>query len=127
VIDHIGLRTTQFLASKNFFTLALAPLGIAPAVEYPGGTGFARDGATEFWLGESKLAPSSMHIAFKAQSRDAVDAFYFAAIAAGGTDNGFPGVRPEFHENYYAAFIIDPDGNNVEAVFQRARAHSGHL
>lgn len=72
MIDHIGLRTTQFLASKNFFTLALAPLGIAPAVEYPGGTGFARDSATEFWLGESKLAPSNMHIAFKAQSRDAV-------------------------------------------------------
>lgn len=124
MIDHIGLHTAQFEASKAFFIRALAPLGITPAVEFPGGTEFTRGDATAFWLGESKLAPSSVHVAFQAQSRDAVDAFYAAAIAAGATDNGPPGVRADYHANYDTAFVIDLDGNNVEAVCHHARAQT---
>lgn len=120
MFDHIGLRTAKFESSKQFFISALAPLGIAPVVEYPGGVGFARDGAPAFWLGESALAPSSMHLALQAPSRSAVDAFYVAALAAGGSDNGAPGLRADYHANYYAAFVIDQDGNNVEAVCHQA-------
>lgn len=120
MIDHIGLRTARFESSKQLFVAALAPLGIVPTVEYTGGVGFARDGAPTFWLGESTLAPSSMHIAFQAPSRAAVDAFYAAALANGATDNGGPGIRADYHAKYYAAFVIDQDGNNVEAVCQQA-------
>jgi catechol 2,3-dioxygenase-like lactoylglutathione lyase family enzyme len=120
MIDHIGLRTAQFEASKQFFISALAPLGIAPKVEYRGGVGFARGDAPTFWLVESTLAPSSMHLALQAPNRAAVDAFYVAAMAAGATDNGGPGIRADYHANYYAAFVIDPEGNNVEAVCHHA-------
>jgi catechol 2,3-dioxygenase-like lactoylglutathione lyase family enzyme len=116
VIDHIGLRTARFESSKQFFISVLAPLGVTPTVEYSGGVGFARGDAPTFWLGESSLAPSSMHVAFQAPSRAAVDAFYAAALAAGATDNGGPGIRADYHANYYAAFVIGLDGNNVEAV-----------
>lgn len=120
MIDQIGLRTARFESSKQFFISALAPLGITPKVEYPGGVGFARDGSPTFWLGESALAASSMHLAFQAPNRTAVDAFYVAAIAAGAVDNGCPGLRVEYHPNYYAAFVIDQDGNNIEAVCHQA-------
>lgn len=120
MIDHIGLRTAQFEGSKRFFIAALAPLGITPTVEYPGGLGFARGEVPTFWLAESAQAPSSMHVAFRAVSREAVDAFYVAALAAGAIDNGGPGIRSDYHANYYAAFVIDPDGNNVEAVCHQA-------
>lgn len=83
MIDHIGLRTAQFEHRKKFFIAALAPLGITPAAEYPGSVGFARGGSPAFWLSESAHAPSSMHIAFQALRREAVDAFYAAALAAG--------------------------------------------
>lgn len=120
MIDHTGLRTARFETSKQFFISSLAPLGIVPTVEYPGGIGFARDGAPTFWLGDNALAPSSIHVAFQAPSRAVVDAFYAAALAAGGTDHGAPGIRADYHANYYAAFVIDPDGNNVEAVCHQA-------
>lgn len=120
MINHIGLRTARFEGSKQFFISALAPLGITPKVKYPGGVGFARDGAPMFWLGESASAPSSMHVAFQAHSRAAVDAFYDLALAAGATDNRGPGLRADYHANYYAAIVIDQDGNNVEAVCHQA-------
>jgi len=120
MIDHIGLRTARFKDSKQFFMAALAPLGIVAAAEYPSSVGFARDGTIKFWLGASTSQPSSMHLAFQAPSRAAVDAFHAAAIVAGAIDNGAPGLRVDYHEHYYAAFVIDQDGNNVEAVCHQA-------
>lgn len=116
MFDHIGLRTAHIDPLKAFYTRALQPLGIAVVTEYPGGAGFGRDGQPAFWLGESDKSPSSVHLAFSANSRAAVDAFHQAALAAGATDNGAPGVRADYHPDYYGAFVIDPDGNNVEAV-----------
>lgn len=120
MFDHIGLRTASFEQSKQFFTAVLAQLGIKPVVEFPGGVGFAADGNPQFWLGESSGGTSSVHIAFQAQSRADVDSFYAAAIAAGAKDNGAPGTRADYHPDYYAAFVIDLDGNNVEAVCHHA-------
>lgn len=116
MLDHIGLRTAAFEKSKKFFVAALAPLGLLPKVEYAGGVGFAKHGSPTFWLAESPLAPSSVHLAFTAPNRAAVDSFYEAAIAAGGRDNGKPGLRIDYHPSYYAAYVIDEDGNNIEAV-----------
>ncbi|QBK05915.1 VOC family protein [Hylemonella gracilis] len=120
MIDHIGLRTAQFERSKTFYTHALAPLGITPQVEYPGGVGYGRAGVPMFWIGQSEQAPSSMHLALTAPDPAAVRAFYQAALAAGASDNGAPGLRPDYHARYYAAFVIDPDGNNIEAVCHAA-------
>ncbi len=116
IIDHIGLSASDYEASKEFFSKALAPLGITLVGEFEGAGGFGRDGKPEFWLGVGNLAPSPMHIAFSTESREQVDAFYKAALEAGGKDNGAPGVREIYHPNYYGAFVLDPDGNNIEAV-----------
>ena len=97
MIGHIGLRTARFESSKQFFISVLAPLGVTPTVEYPGGVDFARGNAPTFWLGESSLALSSMHVAFQASSRATVEAFYTAALAAGATVNGSPGIRADYH------------------------------
>jgi catechol 2,3-dioxygenase-like lactoylglutathione lyase family enzyme len=120
VFDHIALRTADIERLKAFYISALQPLGISVATEFPGGAGFARDGQTAFWLGQSDTAPSSLHLAFAAASRAEVDAFYRAALQAGAKDNGAPGLRTEYHAAYYGAFVLDPDGNNVEAVCHRA-------
>lgn len=119
MFDHIGLRTADLERLQRFYAAALEPLGIAVAAEYPGGTGLGRDGQPQLWLGESAQAPSSLHLAFEAESRAQVDAFHRAALAAGATDNGGPGLRTDYHNDYYAAFVLDPDGNNVEAVCHR--------
>lgn len=115
IIDHIGLNVSDFDRAKTFYSAALQPIGIRVVKEYPNAAGFGRD-SPDFWIaaGEPKTTP--MHFAFKANTRADVDAFYSAAIAAGGKDNGPPGIRPQYHPNYYGAFVFDPDGHNIEAV-----------
>ncbi len=120
-LDHIGIKVVDFKAAKAFYEKALAPLGIAPIMvmeeEYFSGAGFGRDGKPDFWVSTGESATSPIHIAFAARSSHEVDAFYAAARTAGATDNGPPGIRKDYHPSYYAAFVFDPDGHNVEAVF----------
>ena len=116
IIDHLGIAVSNYAASKQFYSLCLAPLEISLVMEVQGWGGFGRDGKPDLWFGESDQAHSPMHIAFAAKSRAQVDQFYQAALAAGASDNGAPGLRPEYHENYYGAFVFDPDGHNIEAV-----------
>lgn len=122
MIDHLGLGVSDLAASKRFFVAALAPLGIAVAMEGEHGVGLGKNGKPLLWLAPAGAASGRMHIAFTAGKRADVDAFYKAALAAGGKDNGAPGLRPNYHPNYYGAFVIGPDGHNVEAVCHRAEA-----
>jgi catechol 2,3-dioxygenase-like lactoylglutathione lyase family enzyme len=116
VIDHVGLEVSDYGRSKDFYAAALAPLGFELTVEFEGRVGgFAESGKPWFWIREGEPA-AGIHIAFIARDTDTVDAFYAAAVAAGGEDNGPPGLREHYHPTYYAAFVHDPDGNNVEAV-----------
>ena len=116
IIDHIGFSVSDFEKSNEFYSKALAPLGIDKIVELEGASGFGKNGKAEFWLGEGNLPQSTLHVAFAADNRKQVDEFYEAAMASGGKDNGSPGIREQYHPNYYGAFVIDPDGNNIEAV-----------
>lgn len=123
MIDHVGYSVSDLVRSRAFYEKALAPLGIKVVMEVTpemtGGDdahlGFGID-HPDFWIGTGKKAETGVHLAFRANSRNEVDAFYAAAMAAGGTDNGKPGLRPHYHEHYYGAFVRDPDGNNIEAV-----------
>ena len=113
MIDHIGINASDFEKSKGFYTAALAPLGLTVMQDF--GTVIGMGGEYPFlWL--SSGDPGHAHVALRAESRKQVDEFYAAALKAGGKDNGKPGVRTEYSENYYAAFIHDPDGHNIEAV-----------
>ncbi len=116
IIDHVGLAVGDYQKSKEFFSKALAPLGIGLVMEVEGWAGFGRGGKPEFWFGEHTERQRPMHIAFIAENRAQVGAFYQAALAAGGKDNGPPGIREIYHPSYYGAFVIDPDGHNIEAV-----------
>ncbi len=116
MFDHVGFGVTDIAASKAFFLRALAPLDVALVMEGPYGVGMGANGKPSLWLHEAEQAPAPLHIAFTASSRAQVDAFHQAALAAGGKDNGAPGLRPHYHANYYGAFVIGPDGHNVEAV-----------
>ena len=116
IIDHIGLAVSDYEHSKRFFTQALAPLGIELVIEVEGWAGLGRAGKAEFWFGTHTQPQVPMHFAFVAQNREQVRAFYAAALAAGGKDNGAPGIREVYHPNYYGAFVIGPDGHNIEAV-----------
>ena len=116
MFDHIGLGVSDYDASKQFFLKALGPLGVRIVMEGPYGLGIGPDGKPSFWLYQSSTKPAPLHLAFVAGSRALVDAFYAAALEAGGKDNGPPGLRPQYHANYYGAFVIGPDGHNVEAV-----------
>jgi catechol 2,3-dioxygenase-like lactoylglutathione lyase family enzyme len=117
MIDHLSLQVRDYLRSKDFYVAALAPLGSELLREFEGRSGgFGRDGKPFFWIREGEPA-TGLHVAFAARDRDAVDAFYAAAIAAGGDENGAPGLRTHYHPGYYGAYVLDPDGNNVEAVF----------
>jgi catechol 2,3-dioxygenase-like lactoylglutathione lyase family enzyme len=125
MLDHVGFEVTDFTRSKAFYERALEPLGIRLLMEFEGGGAFGKE--TEhgprpfFWIGERGRPPvSGAHVAFGVRSTDEVDAFHAAALAGGGTDNGAPGPRPIYHPGYYGAFVLDPDGNNVEAVCHRA-------
>jgi catechol 2,3-dioxygenase-like lactoylglutathione lyase family enzyme len=113
MLDHIGLRTTQFDTLVAFYKAVLAPLGYGLVMEFPGAAGFGRD-TPDFAIGQAEAA-SNVHLAFIGKARAEVDAFHAAALAHGGKDNGAPGLR-DFAPNYYAAFVIDPDGNNIEVV-----------
>lgn len=130
MIDHIGLTVADLPRAKAFYDQALAPLGyrllMEVTEEMTGGRGahlgYGRDGKPDFWIGSAGVPMTGLHVAFAADRRALVDAFHHAALAAGGRDNGAPGLRPEYHPNYYGAFVIDPDGNNVEAVCHREEA-----
>jgi catechol 2,3-dioxygenase-like lactoylglutathione lyase family enzyme len=114
IIDHIELLVSDYTLSMSFYTKALSPLGIK-LVEREGWFAFGKD-VPVFYLREDNQITTQMHIAFLAESREMVRAFYNGAIEAGGKDNGAPGIRENCHSNYYAAFILDPDGHNIEAV-----------
>jgi len=116
MIDHVSLQVRDYPRSKVFYVAALEPLGYGLLREFEGRVGgFGRNGKPSFWIREG--APSGpIHIAFEAADHEAVEAFYAAAMAAGGTDNGPPGLRTIYHPDYYAAFVHDPDDNNAEAV-----------
>ena len=124
MIDHIGIPVSDVARATEFYSKALAPLGISighGGVSQESGhgaaVGFGANLKPFFWIGEAEgLSGGHVHVAFAAPSRAAVDAFYRAAIAAGGKDNGPPGLRPHYHANYYGAFVLDPDGHNIEAV-----------
>ena len=114
MIDHVGLDVRDLEAAKAFYEQALAPLGYSKLSEYPEAVGFGEPGKPDFWIAQ-RGTPGTSHVAIRARDRAAVDAFHEAALAAGGKDNGAPGLRP-YHDTYYGAFVLDPDGNNVEAV-----------
>jgi catechol 2,3-dioxygenase-like lactoylglutathione lyase family enzyme len=116
VIDHAGVAVDDLGASKAFYASALAPIGYALLLEVSDAAGFGVPPKPDFWIGASTSNVSPIHVAFRVASRSLVDAFYRAAIAAGGRDNGAPGLRPHYHPNYYGAFVLDPDGHNIEAV-----------
>lgn len=116
IIDHIGVAVSDYAVSKAFYTACLKPLNVELVVEIEGWAGFGRDGKGEFWFGPDETIQQPMHIAFLANTRAEVDAFYTAALAAGGKCNGEPGLREIYHPDYYGAFVVDPDGHNVEAV-----------
>jgi catechol 2,3-dioxygenase-like lactoylglutathione lyase family enzyme len=127
MLDHVGFAVSDAERSRRFYELALAPLGItlimsvSPKDTQSGGTayGFGSDGKPYFWIGDNERVGEGSHIAFQARGRAEVDAFYEAAMAAGGRDNGAPGLRAHYHPNYYGAFVLDPDGMNIEAVSHR--------
>jgi len=118
-LDHLGISTKDYDVSRAFYEKALAPLGITPMMVFDneGGrtTGFG-DTTPFLWIGDGGIVTGRLHIALSAKSRAEVDAFYAAAIAAGGRDNGTPGLRPHYHPTYYGAYVLDPDGHNIEAV-----------
>ncbi len=115
-IDHLGFNVRDFAKSRAFYAAALAPLRMQAVMEGGNWAGFGREGKPEFWIGTYGDVPTGIHVAFAAADRAQVRAFHAAALAAGGTDNGAPGLRPQYHANYYGAFVLDPDGNNIEAV-----------
>jgi len=116
MLDHIKLFVSDVDRSRAFYELALQPLGYRVVLEpAPGIVGMGRD-FPNFWLAKAERAPTTAHVAFRADTRSVVDEFHEAVLAAGGTDNGAPGPRPQYHPSYYGAFVHDPDGNNVEAV-----------
>jgi catechol 2,3-dioxygenase-like lactoylglutathione lyase family enzyme len=115
-IDHLGLAVLDFRKSRDFYVQALAPLGMKVVMESDGWVMFGKAGRGEFFVSQKGESANGNHIAFAAENRDQVRAFHDAAIAAGGRDNGAPGIRQKYHSAYYAAFIFDPDGNNIEAV-----------
>jgi catechol 2,3-dioxygenase-like lactoylglutathione lyase family enzyme len=118
MLDHVGFSVSDYERSKAFYEQALAPLGLRLLMEPAPGIGGFGDGQKPFfWIGSRGPAPQTeIHVAFATDSRETVDAFHAAALEAGGTDNGGPGVREMYHPNYYGAYVRDPDGNNIEAV-----------
>ena len=128
MIEHIGFAVTDLERARAFYAAALAPLGIGVQREVqaePGGSrgaalGFGPPGRPFLWIGEGKPRAGGLHVALAAPNRATVDAFHRAAVAAGGTDNGAPGLRPHYQPDYYGAFVLDPDGHNIEAVCRRA-------
>jgi catechol 2,3-dioxygenase-like lactoylglutathione lyase family enzyme len=131
MLDHVGFAVSEIERSRRFYEQALAPLGITlimsvtPEQTESGGTahGFGSGGKPYFWIGDNERVGEGIHVAFATETRAEVDAFYEAALAAGGRDNGAPGIRPHYHPNYYGAFVLDPDGMNIEAVCHKDVEH----
>ena len=132
MLDHISIRVADYDRSKKFYAAALAPLGYTLAMEVDSGAGFGKGFIPDFWIKQGEPIKSRVpgelagcggpatHLAFASDDRNTVDAFYRAALAAGARDNGAPGLRPNYHPNYYGAFVLDPDGYNIEAVCHKA-------
>jgi catechol 2,3-dioxygenase-like lactoylglutathione lyase family enzyme len=129
ILDHVTLVVSDYGRSRAFYERALAPLGIQRLMEFGQACGFGKNGKPEFWIGtgptsfqrpEQLVMITPTHVAFTAGGRAEVEAFHAAAIAAGGKDFGAPGVRAHYHPKYYGAFVLDPDGHDVEAVFHDA-------
>ena len=123
MIDHTGVVVSDITKSKAFYEKALAPIGYVLIMEFPASVtghtdvaGFGEPPKPDFWISSGAPNKPPVHIAFRVSSREKVDAFYKAAMAAGGVDNGPPGLRPHYHPHYYGAFVLDPDGHNIEAV-----------
>ena len=116
MFDHVVFGVTDYAASKAFFLAALAPLGLAVLQEGPLGIELSADGKTSLCIFPTEEKPAHLHLAFAAQNRGQVHAFHRAALQAGGRDNGAPGLRPQYHAHYYAAFVTGPDGHNIEVV-----------
>jgi catechol 2,3-dioxygenase-like lactoylglutathione lyase family enzyme len=120
MLDHVSLGVADFDRSQAFYDRVLASLGMARCFNFPGAAGYGADGRAVFWIGKpddvrSPQPSTGTHLAFSAKNRPSVDAFHAAALAAGGRDNGAPGLRPHYHPNYYGAFAVDPDGHKIEA------------
>ena len=116
MFDHVVFGASDYAASKAFFLKALEPLGVKVVSEGPLGVEMSTDGRSSLCIRLTKENPGHLHLAFRAETRAQVDAFHRTALAAGGKDNGAPGLRKQYHANYYAAFVIGPDGHNVEVV-----------
>ena len=124
MLDHVGFSVADYKKAKAFYEKALKPLGIGVIMEVTPelagedihAAGFGENGKPYFWIGTGEKPKGGQHVAFAASSHKQVDDFYRAALAAGGRDNGGPGPRPHYHADYYGAFILDLDGNNIEAV-----------
>jgi catechol 2,3-dioxygenase-like lactoylglutathione lyase family enzyme len=124
MIDHVGFPVSDYAKSKAFYEKALAPLGYSMIMEVPADTnpsgaeacGFGKNNKPDFWIGAEGGLAKPIHVAIVVETRGEVDAFYKASLAAGGKDNGAPGIRAHYHPSYYGAFVLDPDGHNIEAV-----------
>jgi catechol 2,3-dioxygenase-like lactoylglutathione lyase family enzyme len=119
VLDHVILNVSDYDGARAFYTQALEPLGVDVVMEFGSMCGLGEAGKPYLWIAERDEPSAPVHVALAAPDRATVDAFYEAALAAGGTDNGAPGLRTQYHESYYGAFVLDPDGNNIEAVCHR--------
>ncbi|MDZ7812065.1 MAG: VOC family protein [Ideonella sp.] len=123
MIDHTGVNVSDFAESKAFYTQALAPIGYSLLADIPASVtghtdvvGFGVAPKPDFWISRGTPNHPPIHVAFQVATRAEVNAFYAAALAAGGRDNGGPGLRPHYHPDYWGAFVLDPDGHNIEAV-----------
>lgn len=121
-LDHVSIGVADFARSRAFYTQALAPLGVTIVMEGEGWAGMGRGRVPQFWFGARELSSGGVHLAFAAEDRAQVRAFHAAALAAGARDNGAPGIRAQYHPEYYGAFVIDLNGHNVEAVCRKPEA-----
>ncbi|HSS40413.1 MAG TPA: VOC family protein [Polyangia bacterium] len=115
MIDHVTVRVQDFSRLLDFYKAALAPLRYEVVMQFPGVAGLGADGKPDLWLMQTDQPPNPTHLAFSGE-RDLIDAFHAAALAAGANDNGGPGLRPDYHPHYYAGYVLDPEGNNIEVV-----------
>lgn len=120
MIDHVTLNVRDLEACKSFYEQALRPIGYSLMLDFVGGCGFGAEGKPDFFLAERGEPSAPVHVALRSANRTTVDAFHEAALAAGGQDNGPPGLRLVYHEHYYGAYVLDPEGNNIEAVTHEA-------
>jgi catechol 2,3-dioxygenase-like lactoylglutathione lyase family enzyme len=116
MIDHAVVRVRDIKRSRRFYEAALQPLGYRVIKEFPGFVGLGSGDKTDLWIGQDDAVTKGVHLAFASRDRKSVDAFHAAALKAGGEDHGAPGIRRDYHPHYYGAFVLDPEGNNIEAV-----------